>query len=258
MYMNYSISVIQPGQSNVESRVFQYWLILSGNAVLKASDREFYLEPHALLELPQGHGAQLQVAPEQALTLGIMEVQDTYISRSIIRQLPASQTHLIRQLFFFAIDLDGAAIPRKSAIHSALDHLVYETIISCDIIVNPLNPAIYHSIDEINKHYRQPDFDLDLLIKNSGYSASHFRKLFKNVTGASPLSFLHLLRIDCAKALMRRNGHEMSLTDIANQSGFDDPYYFSRLFKKYEKISPSEYLDFMAYGSQTPAVPPFG
>lgn len=242
MYINYSIHMIQPGQSHVESHVFQYWLILSGNAVLKTSDREFYLEPHTLLELPQGHGAQLQVEPEQAFTLGIMELMDTYTSQRIIRQIPASQTHFIRQLFFFAIDFGGVSIPRKSAIQTALDHLVFEAIVSCGIIVNPINPAIYHSIDEINKNYKKSDFDLDLLIKKSGYSASHFRKLFKNVTGSSPLSFLHLLRIDCAKSLMRRSGHEMSLADIANQSGFDDPYYFSRLFKKYEKKSPSEYL----------------
>lgn len=136
-------------------------------------------------------------------------------------------------------DLNGASIPRKSAIHNALDHLVFETICSCSAIVNPTNPAIYGSINDISQNYRKPDYDINILIQNSGYSANHFRKLFKDTTGCSPLSFLHLLRIDYAKALMRRNGQEISLEEIANQSGFDDPYYFSRLFKKYEKNLPA-------------------
>lgn len=242
MHINYSIHIIHPGQSYVEPDGFQYWLVLGGNAIFRAADKEYYLEPHTMLELPQGYRAEMDVKGEQNLTLGIMDLNDTYISQVAIRQIPASQTHFIRQLFFFAIDLNGASIPRKSAIHNALDHLVFETITSCGAIVNPVNPAIYESIDDIAKNYRNSDYDLNVLIENSGYSANHFRKLFKDTTGCSPLAFLHLLRMDYAKALMRRNGHEMSLKDIANQSGFDDPYYFSRLFKKYEKQSPSEYL----------------
>lgn len=249
MNINYSINVIPSGQSCVESDVFQYWLILSGNAIFKVSDKEYYLEPHILLELPQGFRAEINVKMDQNLTLGIMELQDTYISQVAIRQIPAPQTHLIRQLFFFAIDLNGAAIPRKSAIHNALDHLVFETITSCGALVNPINPTIFYSIDDISKNYRKTDYDINVLIENSGYSANHFRKLFKSTTGTSPLSFLHLLRMDYAKALMRRNGQEMSLKEIASQSGFDDPYYFSRLFKKYEKKSPSEYLSSLEGGS---------
>lgn len=242
MNIEYSINVIQPGLSYVEPECFQYWLVLSGNAVFKVSDREFGLEPHTLLELPQGHKAEVTVGMGKELTLGVMELQDFYIYQTSIHQIPAPQTHFIRQLFFLAIDLNGAGIPRKAAIHNALDHLVFEAITSCGIVVNSMNHVIYYSIDEICKNYRKPDFDINTLIANSGYSPNHFRKLFKNETGITPLTFLHILRIDYAKGLLRRSGQEMSLKEIANSAGFEDPYYFSRLFKKYENKSPKEYF----------------
>ena len=243
MNIEYSIEVIRPGQSFIESDCFQYWLPMNGNALFRVSDQEQYsLEPHTLLELPQGYRAELQVNPGQNLTLGIMKLQDFYVSQTVIYQLPAQQTSLIRQLFFFAIDLNGTVIPRKTSIHNALDHLVFETIVSSGIINGSGNPTVYHAIDDISRNYRRADYDINALIEHSGYSPNHFRKLFKNMTGNPPLTFLHILRIDYAKGLLRRNGQEMSLKEIASSSGFDDPYYFSRLFKKYEGKSPSEYL----------------
>lgn len=243
MNIEYTINVVQPGHSVVSPDCFQYWLILSGNAVFRVPDQEQYaLEPHTLLELPQEYKGYLDVAPDQNLTFGVMKLQDFYIYQSAIRQIPAQQTALIRQLFFFAINLNGTVIPRKAAIHNALDHLVFETITSSGIINSAIPPAIYYAIDEISRNYRRSDFDINDLIRDSGYSPNHFRKLFKNATKNPPLGFLHILRIDYAKGLLRRNGQEMTLKEIASASGFDDPYYFSRLFKKYEGKSPSEYL----------------
>lgn len=257
MNIEYLINVVQPGRSVVRPDCFQYWLILSGNAVFRVSDQEQYaLEPHTLLELPQEYKAYLDVAPDQNLTFGIMKLQDFYIYQTVIRQIPAQQTALIRQLFFFAINLNGTVIPRKAAIHNALDHLVFETITSSRIVDNSISPAIYYAIDEISRNYRRADYDVNTLIRDSGYSPNHFRKLFKSATGNSPLTFLHILRIDYAKGLLRRNGQEMTLREIAGNSGFDDPYYFSRLFKKYEGKSPSEYLLSLKNENESKSAPP--
>lgn len=73
------------------------------------------------------------------------------------------------------------------------------------------------------------------------FSSSHFSTLFQNKTGYSPLNYFIHLKIQEAC-------HYLDFTDIKiNQVsllvGFDDPFYFSRLFAKTMGISPSEYRE---------------
>lgn len=78
----------------------------------------------------------------------------------------------------------------------------------------------------------------DLALMNN-LSASHFSLLFKKSTGMSPLDyFIHLKLQHACLALITT---EVKIKNIASDLGYDDPYYFSRLFKKYMKISPLQY-----------------
>ena len=244
MYFNYFIHNFSEGNHRISRSCFQYLLILNGEGLLHVPDLGDYpLIPHSMLELPLGSPAELEVDNDREITFGCMELHDFYIFQSAVQQIPSSQTELLRKLFFFALDLQGLTIPRKAAIHNALDHLVFEAITSTGIIVSDMNPAIYHFIDEVTQNYKNPDYDYTAGILKSGYSMNHFRKLFKDTTGNTPLAFCQILRIDYAKGLMRRYGHDMSIKEISERAGFRDSYYFSRLFRKYEKISPSEYMN---------------
>ncbi len=243
MYINYSIRSIPKGSHTLSRETFQYILILSGEGTLHTRDGDYAFTPHSMIELPPGEESVMQTKEASGITLGILELLDFYLYQTEIRLIPSGQTDLLRRLFFLGIDLAGVLLPRKAAVHNALDHLVFEAITSTGIIVNSMNPAIYHFIDDVTQKYRDPEYDYTRMISESGYSINHFRKLFKDSTGNTPLGFLHVLRIDCAKGLMRRYGRDLTLKEVAERSGFSDPYYFSRLFKKYEKLSPSEYLN---------------
>ena len=85
-------------------------------------------------------------------------------------------------------------------------------------------------------------FDITAAIAQTGYSASHFRKLFKAALGQSPLSYFNHLRIEYSKTLLCQAGGSLSIREIANNSGYSDPYYYSRLFKAYTGCSPSSYV----------------
>lgn len=243
MQINYSIQSFQKGTHRIPRETFRYILVLGGEAVLHTPVSDFALNPHSMIELPPGPESTLDAESESGIMLGILELQDFYVVQIEIRLIPPGRTDLLRKLFFLAVDIEGILLPRKAAIHNALDHLVFETITSTGIIVDSMNPAIYHFIEDVTQKYRDPEYDYTRLIRESGYSFNHFRKLFKDSTGTTPLNFLHVLRIDCAKALMRRYGRDLTLREVAERSGFSDPYYFSRVFKKFEKISPSEYLN---------------
>jgi AraC-like DNA-binding protein len=72
-------------------------------------------------------------------------------------------------------------------------------------------------------------------------SASHFSFLFKNKTGFSPIEYFNHLKIQlaCQHLLFTHN----KIKVIAYELGIDDPYYFSRLFKRVMGVSPEEYRD---------------
>ena len=70
-------------------------------------------------------------------------------------------------------------------------------------------------------------------------SASYLGSIFRSVTGRSPIDYLIEIRINRAKNLLR-DGY--SVTDTSRLVGFNDIYYFSRMFKKHEGISPSDYI----------------
>ena len=73
--------------------------------------------------------------------------------------------------------------------------------------------------------------------ENMGYE--NFRKQFKNATGFSPKQYFLMLKINRAKELLLR--HDERIKNIAENLGFGDPYYFSRLFRKKEGVSPEKY-----------------
>jgi len=72
-----------------------------------------------------------------------------------------------------------------------------------------------------------------------GYSASHFSALFLQKTGYPPLSYFIHLKIQEACHFL--DFSELKINQISMLIGFDDPFYFSRIFTKTMGESPSDY-----------------
>lgn len=70
-------------------------------------------------------------------------------------------------------------------------------------------------------------------------SKDYLRHLFTQYVGESPMRMIVSARVDHAKKLLMNPG--LSIVQVAEQCGFDDPYYFSRLFKSYTGKSPSAF-----------------
>jgi AraC-like DNA-binding protein len=71
------------------------------------------------------------------------------------------------------------------------------------------------------------------------YSSSHFTAIFKKKTGLSPIDYFIRLKIRYACQLLSQS--ELKIKEISEKIGYDDPYYFSRLFKQIMNKSPKEY-----------------
>lgn len=90
----------------------------------------------------------------------------------------------------------------------------------------------------IQQHY-QESLRLEDVSNAVGFNATYFSAMFKKETGQNFMDYLTELRMNKAKELLC--GDECSVQDVAEQVGYRDLKYFSRLFKKTTGISPSDY-----------------
>lgn len=106
---------------------------------------------------------------------------------------------------------------------------------------NRLRPAIDFIAKNYNTIIRNDD-----LADLTGLSTVYFRRLFTEVYGMSPITYIHTLRIRKAKEMLRSDYG--NITDIALTLGYTNIYDFSRVFKKYTGISPSQYASLYSPG----------
>lgn len=77
------------------------------------------------------------------------------------------------------------------------------------------------------------------LAKLSNYSERQFIRVFKETYNCRCTDYITRLRIKKARGLLKNS--DISVSQVAVQSGFDDINYFSRVFKKYRGMTPTEY-----------------
>ena len=80
---------------------------------------------------------------------------------------------------------------------------------------------------------------LEDIAAETSLSASHFSRLFVNRTGHSPIDYFIQLKIQRACRLI--DNSVWSIADVSREMGFDDQFYFSRVFRKVMGMSPNDY-----------------
>ena len=91
----------------------------------------------------------------------------------------------------------------------------------------------------LSEHMREPVSLVDICRKTH-YSKTLVCSTFKRVMGLGIMEYLSRMRVERAKELLLRKG--CSVSEAAEQTGFENQYYFSRVFKRWEGKSPREFL----------------
>lgn len=103
------------------------------------------------------------------------------------------------------------------------------------------NPVVYQIKDFICKNYSIPTLSVKDIGGHVYLSSSYVCTLFKTETGKTLNQYLTEYRINMAKQLL--DGSHYKITDISFKIGYSDGNYFSKTFKKYVGLSPSEYRE---------------
>lgn len=121
-----------------------------------------------------------------------------------------------------------------------------------DIIPNTLKPILdklptKDALDEefrneiqeqIKKHLDNSEYGPDQLAKDMGMSKNALLAKVKSVYNTVPVDIISRVRIQAATELLTQT--ELTISEIAYRVGFNDPKYFSRVYKKMTGISPTE------------------
>ena len=94
--------------------------------------------------------------------------------------------------------------------------------------------AIHFMRENLSKRLTLAD-----IARHVNYSPSHFSAVFSRRTGYAPVYYFNQLKIQQASTYL--DFTDLKITQICPRLGIDDPYYFSRLFRKHMGMSPSDY-----------------
>ena len=97
---------------------------------------------------------------------------------------------------------------------------------------------IEETIAYMRQHLNEP-LRVAALAARGELSKSHFTALFKRYVGSTPIDYFIRMRLRRACRLLEDT--QMSVKAIAYTLGYDDPFYFSRIFKSFNQIAPSQY-----------------
>lgn len=97
-------------------------------------------------------------------------------------------------------------------------------------------PLIESALAYIGKNWSR-EIDFEVLAAKLGASYRNFRRLFQEATGLAPHQYLLNLRLNHAKRLLGT----LPVAEVAAKVGFEDPLYFSRLFKRKVGVAPTRW-----------------
>ncbi|MBD1260875.1 response regulator [Maribacter polysiphoniae] len=182
-------------------------------ATLKADERTDHI-PIILLTA--------KVTTEDRLT-GLTHGADAYLAKPFIKEelfTRLDQLILVRKKLIGKLEKNGLASMLK------------------DKVENPQTKFLKHVIKAIHKNLDNPDFGPSQLAKDMHLSESQIYRKLKAITDKSTAIFIRSVRLQKAKELIQTT--QKTISEIAYETGFNDPSWFSRAFKDEFGFPPSD------------------
>ena len=121
---------------------------------------------------------------------------------------------------------------------SLMGRIFWDTPELCQVTHYSTRGKINSTIDFMKKNFRG-NLSLKELTEIVGFSENYYMRLFRKQTGFSPMDYFIRLKVQNACSELDRT--DKLVYEIADDLGFADCYYFSRMFKKIMGVSPRAY-----------------
>ncbi len=220
------------------------WYALDGGEVT-------HVRSQSLIVLPAGIPHEYGASEGQPWSIywfhlkgsAVQTLIDSYALSSDTLQLPLGASAKLLELFdhCYHILIDKAySHPHQLHISQTMRHLISTIGLSAVRSRQEARKELHleRAVSYMNEHMNRM-ISLQELAEHVGLSRQHLIHLFNIQTGSSPIDYF--IRMKIQKAGQMLDLTDLSVKAIGSSLGIQDPYYFSRLFKKVMGSSPSEY-----------------
>lgn len=131
----------------------------------------------------------------------------------------------------------GYKLKAKMLLYDILRNMLMERMIQSNMLhaYNTIQTAVRF----IDRNYDKEYINVEELAKMCGITSTHFTRVFKGIYMTTPIKYINKLRVDRAVELLEHTN--LTVNEIAEQTGFSDPSYLSKTFKKLLGKSPLHY-----------------
>lgn len=218
------------------SDCFAYYLY--GGAEYKFGDYSFTASPQSFIYLAENSIYEMNIHENSKFICVDFEFcKRPYSQKSCVFKANANtiENQFQRMLHIWS-NKSASYFPRM---FSCVYNIYAEAIKAENKLYSPSNSLLSDITSYVLSNYTDPDFCVHDISTRFGISEVHLRRLFDKLLHTSPIKYINNLKLDKAKNMLKISNY--SIAEIAQSSGFSDPYYFSRFFKMQTGVSPSEY-----------------
>ena len=136
------------------------------------------------------------------------------------------------------------SIYKQTSVEQIVNWLSYLTERICELFDNRKRDYKNHTVDSVKKYIKShiaEHLSLNEVAAAFGISPNYLSQLFSKYNDQGFSDYLNLCKINEGKRLLSEQN--LKVYEVADMLGFESAFYFSKVFKKVEGISPSEYVN---------------
>ena len=231
------------GQSTAYARPRKYDALsfrIKGNATYTHDENLYEVKKNDILFVPANYDYTISAQKDEEVL-----VIHFYIENSCFQNMEIFTP--INPDVFYRLFLEMTEVWRLKPVgYSAkLTSLFYKIVEQIEIqaqkqILSQKPKKLQEALDYLHENFTNSETSVESTARHVGTSATYLRKIFSLGMSIAPLQYLNGLRMDYAIGLLKTGYY--SIEEIADLSGFNDPKYFSTLYKKRFGFPPSEKL----------------
>lgn len=226
--------------------------VISGRGILRMNNKEYEITQDAIFFIPPG--VKISYQPDKNIPWQYLWVEFNGISakalcsKALLCQedpvyYPKNSQSILKE---FADMIEESIISDSSATINSLSHLlrIFSLIIKerHQVSRHMMTKAEY-TIKPIAQYIEQNFYNnllsLDMIANHFHINSSYLSRLFKKVMNIPLTKYIIELRMHKAFAMLKTQA--FNITEISQTVGYSSPFYFSKEFKRYTGVTPSEY-----------------